>query len=203
MDAVKSFMGQLINPIAMFTMFLRAKTAFYDFPRAVLVLQVLSYGCLIGGVAIGITREFIAWNYKKKQEEIIYGNLRTNLGIGLIVYSVTLQILCSFLFFWHLYRNRSAKHSKRIYGMMMEAGVQSSMLLGCAICYAVYRESPANWPTTLLPVIASLSCRFIMDQIVKLKARKANTDKPEPQQIPNTNVAPMESVVAKTIPMSL
>jgi uncharacterized membrane protein YczE len=197
MDAVKSWMGQMINPIAMFTMFLRARVAFFDYPKLVWILQALAVIDLLGGIGIAITREFIAWNYRKRDEERIYGNLRTNLGIILIFYSVALQIICSAVFFVYLYQNSGIKSRYKRLVLLYQAGIQSAILLVCAILYAMYRGTPANWPTALLPVMASLSCRFIMDQIVRLRlsaSSRSNLASPVPE--------PVATDMLKTVPVS-
>jgi hypothetical protein len=196
MDAMKSWMGQMINPIAMFTMYLRARVAFFDYPKLVLILQILAVIDLLGGIGIAVTREFIAWNYKKREEEAVYGNLRTNLGIILIFYSVALQILCSAVFFVYLYQNSGTKSRFKRLVLLYQAAIQSAFLLVCAILYAMYRASRANWPTTLLPVMASLTCRFIMDQIVRLRmnsSSRSNLASPTPE--------PVATDMLKTVPI--
>jgi hypothetical protein len=151
LDSLKSITGQLINPIAMFVMYLRAKILFYEYKHLMTALRVLAYVVLIGGLAIAIAREWLAWEFRGTEDDV-FGKIRVHLGIYLIIVSTTLQILLTFTFFVHLYwtmiGNSAMQKDKE--DVLQGAGIQMTLIAIMTFFYFMFRPQFLRWPPNIL-----------------------------------------------------
>jgi hypothetical protein len=151
MDSLKSITGQLINPIAMFVMYLRAKILFYEYKHLMTVLRVLAYVVLLGGLGIAIGREWMAWQFRGTEDDV-FGKLRVHLGIYLIIVSTSLQILLTFTFFVHLYWTMigNSAMQKEKEDVLQGAGIQMVLIAFMTFFYFWFRPQFLRWPPNVL-----------------------------------------------------
>jgi hypothetical protein len=163
-DSWKSFMGQICNPLACYCMSIRAHALVKGNRLMTMVVLFLAYSVLITGVAASIFREVLTYMYYGQEDKVL-GGARTVVGAFSNLFSTICQILFSCLFFWQIQVNLLAdtpqeKREKR--NILIGAFIQSLIILGCTIYYSIARPLGYKTASSLLPLIASMSCRFMI-----------------------------------------
>jgi hypothetical protein len=130
-----------------------------------IVIQVFAYTVLLAGVGVATFREYLTYAHYGNEDKVM-GGARTTTGAFSNLFSSICQILFAFLFFYQLARFLMAetpkeKRQKKI--ILVSAVVECILILGCTIYYAIARPLGYKTASAILPLIAAMSCKFMLD----------------------------------------
>jgi hypothetical protein len=172
-DSWKSFMGQICNPLACYCMSIRAHALVRGNRLLTTVVLFLAYSVLASGLVASIFREVLTYMYYGQEDKVL-GGARTTVGAFTNLYSTICQILFTGLFFWQIKVNLLAEtpqEKKEKQYVMIGAFVQSMIILGCTIYYSIARPLGYKTASSLLPLISSMSCRFMIQFSILFSSR--------------------------------
>ncbi|KAI8913433.1 hypothetical protein EDD86DRAFT_200535 [Gorgonomyces haynaldii] len=178
LDVIKSFLGQLINPVAMIMMFLRAlalvRVEQYPYPvYASYAVVVITF---LGGLGLTCYREYLNVTYASQADKV-FGGVRTTAAIITNLTTIILELLFSIAFFYELYSKlltSSDQEDKKLKSMVLTAALEGLMMFGLAIAYCIIAPgSKPKFVTPMLQAVGVFSCRFMLDLVQGLK--KAST----------------------------
>jgi hypothetical protein len=130
-----------------------------------ILVTVLSYSVLLVGLGCTIFREALTYAHYG-QEDNVFGGARPIVGAVSNLFSTICQILFTFLFFYRIHTDLMAEspEEQRIKrNVLLGVVIQSFIILGSTIFYAIARPMRLRSGSSILPLIASLSCRFMLD----------------------------------------
>jgi hypothetical protein len=130
-----------------------------------LSVTALSYFVLVVGLGCTIFREVLTYAYFGSEDDV-FGGARTTVGAASNLFATICQTVFTFLFFYRIHTDLLAEspEEKRIKrGVLLGAVIQSILILGCTIFYAYARPMKLRSGSAILPLIAAMSCRFMLE----------------------------------------
>jgi hypothetical protein len=127
-------------------------------------MRVVSVVILLAGLGVSTFREYLNFVYPSGADEV-YGAARVKSGAALNTISSTAQVLFSILMFKETLKGISptANMARRRRIANITIVIQSLIIFGCTIYYAVARPLGYKTASSILPLIAALSARFTLD----------------------------------------
>jgi hypothetical protein len=168
-DVLKSFCGQLINPLAMFAMYLRGQ-ALFSHRTVRIALGVVAYIGLLIGFVTPIIREYLSIRFPDS-EDTVFNGLRSTVGIISNLYATLCQLGYSMLFLFELSQTLEIYDFKMVFLVAME----SLFIFGGVLFYAFTRHMNIKITTSLLPMVGAVSIRFMLDIQRQVKKAIAST----------------------------
>ncbi|KAI8913444.1 hypothetical protein EDD86DRAFT_200555 [Gorgonomyces haynaldii] len=173
LDVLKSFLGQLINPLAMVIMFVRALALMQKekYRRWRMVAYCATGIVLFFGFAMTIYREYLHIAYQPDEDKI-FGGLRTVLATITNTSSIVLELVFTSCFFYELYQGLlglgNDETGKRI--MIANAIFEGLVILIIGLVFAIVApNNKTKFITPLLQAVGVLSARFLLDLMDSLK----------------------------------
>ena len=164
-DSWKSFMGQICNPIACYLMSLRTLKLLQSYSYLHFVVRMGSLLVLLIGFGTSIFREYLTFTFDK-DSDIVMGGIRPLVATYSNMFSCICQILFAIAFFYEIHRYMLVSDKKKMKlknRIMISAIIQCILILASIIYYSIARPMGLKTASSLLPLIASLSCKFMLD----------------------------------------